>query len=85
MAILESMALGTPWLAFDVGCLKQLPGGRVVRNVEEMAAEALDLSTDRAARAELGSIGRAAVAEHYVWDAIVPQYEQLYRQLLLHR
>ena len=78
LMVLESMAAGTPWLSFDVGCVSEHVGGLVVRSAPEMADTAIELLGNAARRRELGAAGRERVAERHDWDNIVRQYEELF-------
>lgn len=78
VVLLEAMAAGTPWISFDVGCVRQQPGGIVVSSSEEMTAVSLDLLSNEKRRLQLGSEGRRHVQERANWEAIAGQYEHLY-------
>jgi L-malate glycosyltransferase len=81
LVVLESMAAGTPWVSFDVGCVRENHGGVVVKSVSEMVEIVVELLSDPALRQRLGDEGRARVAERHDWDAITDAYELLYRSL----
>jgi glycosyltransferase involved in cell wall biosynthesis len=78
VVLMEAMAAGTPWISFDVGCVRQQPGGVVVSSPEEMAAVALELLSDEDRRRQLGAEGLRHVREQANWEAIAARYEQLY-------
>jgi len=80
LVVLESMAAGTPWLSFDVGCVREHVGGVVVRDSEEMASAAAFLLRDAQARSRLGQEGRQRAKERHDWDIIARQYEQVYAE-----
>jgi len=78
LVALESMAAGTPWVAFDVGCIRESVGGIVVASAQEMADTALDLLEDPEHLRELGREGRVRIEEKHDWERIADQYEDLY-------
>jgi glycosyltransferase involved in cell wall biosynthesis len=78
LVVLESMAAGTPWVAFDVGSVREHAGGVVVNSVEDMTMTALELLNNSDRRDKLGQDGRMRVREGHDWEAITTRYEQLY-------
>ena len=81
IVVLESMAAGTPWVSFDVGCVRENAGGTVVSSVEEMVDVAVDLLGDKRLRQELGRLGRSRVVEKQNWANIAGEYEDYYREI----
>lgn len=82
LSLLESMAAGTPWVAFDVGSGRENSGGIIAQSPREMASVALELLDDAGRRSELGHAGRERIASRHDWEIIATQYEQLYRDVL---
>jgi glycosyltransferase involved in cell wall biosynthesis len=82
LVVLESMAAGTPWVSFDVGCVREHVGGVVVKDIHEMAEVVCDLLRCPEKRKALGEVGRKRVIERHSWDMIVDQYEALYQDLV---
>jgi glycosyltransferase involved in cell wall biosynthesis len=82
VALLESMAAGTPWVSFDVGSARKNVGGIVARNLEEMATMIIDLLQDPGRRESLGRAGRARVEAKHDWESITDQYEQVYENAI---
>ena len=80
LVVLESMAAGTPWVAFDVGCVREHVGGVVVHSSEEMARAAVSLLRDPQARTKLGHEGQQRARERHDWDAIAQSYERVYAE-----
>jgi L-malate glycosyltransferase len=78
LVVLESMAAGTPWLSFDVGCVREHVGGVVVESVTQMAATAATLLSDPQKRRDLGLAGKRRIDECHDWDTIVGKYEALF-------
>lgn len=78
LVVLESMAAGTPWVSFDVGCVREHVGGIVVESPQEMVSAAVDLLGNPALCRELGQAGQARVSEKHDWERIAAQYERLY-------
>ncbi|MHB8490370.1 MAG: glycosyltransferase family 4 protein [Candidatus Dormibacteria bacterium] len=81
LVVLESMAAGTPWISFDVGCVARHAGGVVVSSEEGMVRVCAELLRDPARRAELGDQGRLRVRETHDWADIVRRYDDLGRRL----
>ncbi|MGC2331280.1 MAG: glycosyltransferase family 4 protein [Candidatus Acidiferrales bacterium] len=81
VALLESMAAGTPWVSFGVGSARENAGGVVVRDLSEMANAITELLRDPDRRKSLGEAGRAQVVARHDWDRIADQYEQLYENV----
>ena len=88
-AIGEAMACGVPCVATDVSDVTWIvanAGIVVPKNDAISLARALGELIDRGAtgRKELGSIGRARVAEHFGLTSIAAQYASMYEQLVTH-
>lgn len=83
LVILESMAAGTPFVTFDVGCVREHVGGYIVESLPEMEQRIRELLADPERRAELGRQGRQRIAERHDWEVIVDQYEALYERMVL--
>jgi glycosyltransferase involved in cell wall biosynthesis/O-antigen/teichoic acid export membrane protein len=86
MVAAESLAVGTPVVAFDIPCLRALVGDDVGRRVPAfdvtMFAEAMQaLASDKVRRTHLGAAGPARVAE-LNWDELALLQGQVYRQLV---
>ena len=82
IVLLEGLALGAPALATArsavlVDHCRRSRAGLWYATAEEFA-EALDLLADEGElRAAMGRNGRAYVAEHYRWDAVLARYREL--------
>jgi glycosyltransferase involved in cell wall biosynthesis len=85
LVILESMAAGTPWVSFNVGCVREHTGGFVVNKREDMAEKVCQLLADATLRYELGSAGYQRVQKGHIWSEVTTKYEALYQQLLTSR
>lgn len=81
IVLLEAMGSHTPWLATDVGCVRELPGGRIVRSETEMTLEMKKLAADPALRKQLAEAGWAACQKTYDWEQVIAAYEQLFMKL----
>ena len=81
LSIIESMTAGTPWVSFDVGCVRENAGGLVVRSLDEMRSAVLSLLHDAAARRRLGLEGRARAVARHDWNSVVSQHEDLYNRI----
>ena len=85
LVVLEGMAAGTPWISFDVGCVREHTGGFVVKRPDEMVDKTCQLLADSALRQELGAAGHQRVQMRHTWDEVTTQYEALYQDLLSSR
>lgn len=82
LVILESMAVGCPFVSTNVGCVPGLKGGVTVSDINSMVANINKLLHDSGIRKELGNLGRNECLTKYTWDKIVPKYEELFQRLL---
>ena len=87
LAALEALACGTPVLASRIGGLMEVIRDGVegllepVGSVEAMARRAIDLLKDPQRHAEMRAAARERAAT-FSTDAIIPQYEAFYHQVL---
>lgn len=81
LVILEAMAARTAFVSVDVGFVSTLPGGWVVRSLDEMAAALRTLLQDQARRRLLAEAGRAGCEQAYDWAKIMPRYDALLASL----
>lgn len=88
LAALEAMACGVPAVCSRVGGIPEVitdgVEGYLVapRDVETMAARALDILTQPGRRETMGRAARARAQSQFCSDKIIPQYEDLYRRVL---
>jgi L-malate glycosyltransferase len=82
LAVVESMASRTPFVAFLAGNVGEMAGGIVVNSVLEMVEETNRLLDNSALRDELGRLGYQSQRTHYEWELIVDNYESLYSDLV---
>jgi glycosyltransferase involved in cell wall biosynthesis len=85
LVLLEARAVGVPWVAFNVGCIRENPGGFVVDTENAMAARTVELVLNPDLRRELANEGRATLFPDKSWDAIAKKYEALYEGLVTQR
>ena len=85
LVVLEAMAAGTPWISFDVGCVREHAGGVVVGSPGEMVTTACQLLKSPEQREKLGQAGKIRVAEKHDWEKIAVQYEHLYESVVKNR
>lgn len=90
LSALEALACGVPVVASDVGGIPEVvrPGEtgflRPVGDVDGMANAALGLLRDRAAWERTSAAAAADARARFSEDAVVAQYEALYRETLEH-
>ena len=77
ISIIEAMASGVPFISTDVGCVKYLPGGVVVNNIEEMTYWLELLWNNERVRAELGNVGYSYAIKHFTIDSKINELENL--------
>ncbi|MGH9406125.1 MAG: N-acetyl-alpha-D-glucosaminyl L-malate synthase BshA [Terriglobia bacterium] len=88
LVALEAMACGVPPVCSRVGGLPEVVRDGVdgflvrVRDVESMAARALDILGDPSRREAMGRAGRERASTLFCTDKIIPLYEQLYQRVL---
>jgi glycogen(starch) synthase len=81
----EALAVGTPVVASDIPCLRELVGsdvGAIVPkgDVDALAKAMWELSVDPDRRAALGAAGKAKVA-HLTWDRAAEAEGKIYREM----
>ena len=76
------MAWGKPFVSTDVGCVRDLPGGLVVRDEAEMTRQLQCLATEPRLRASLGDAGHREYLAKYRKDAVLDAYEKLIAEVL---
>jgi L-malate glycosyltransferase len=82
LVVLEALAAGRPYVSWDVGAVKEIPGGLLVSNAAGFRHAVRTLTEDDRLYAALVDEGREAVRQRYDWDQIVDQYECAYRSCL---
>jgi glycosyltransferase involved in cell wall biosynthesis len=86
MAVLEAMGAGLPAIV-SPGCnlpqIAEFQAGLEVEPQVEPLAEALrQLLTDSPLRQQMGKAARQLVNQHFTWDAIALQLEQVYQNVM---
>jgi len=88
LAALEGMACGVPAVCSRVGGLPEVIDNGVEgylvepRDVQTMAARALEILTDPERRKQMGNAARRRALTHFCASKIIPLYEDLYRRVL---
>ena len=77
IVLLEAMASHTPWLSTDVGCVVELPGGRVARDEADFVAQLRELAAAPELRQKLAAEGWAACQQTYDWEQVISAYGRL--------
>ena len=65
IVLLEAMAFAKPFISTDTGCVRELPGGRVVPAEREFRKAMIQLASDAVDRRGLGEAGQAAFRARY--------------------
>jgi N-acetyl-alpha-D-glucosaminyl L-malate synthase BshA len=88
LAALEGMACGVPAICSRVGGVPEVLRDGVegflveVRDVQTMAARALDILSNPERQAEMSRAARQRALRHFCSNNIIPLYEDLYRRVL---
>lgn len=91
LVALEAMACAVPCVCSKVGGLPEVVEDGVEgflvppRDVDTMAARALDILTNPDLQHKMGEAGRRRALSDFCASKIIPQYEQLYKRTLEHR
>jgi glycosyltransferase involved in cell wall biosynthesis len=81
VALLEAAATGLPAVSTDVGGVREVGAGLVVAPADLPRAMASLTHMPEDKRRALGEAARRRVVDHYSIDAVVSQWETLYRRL----
>ncbi|TAM84637.1 MAG: N-acetyl-alpha-D-glucosaminyl L-malate synthase BshA [Acidobacteria bacterium] len=88
LVALEAMACAVPCVCSKVGGLPEVVQDGVegflvpARDVDTMAARALDILTDPSLQRKMGEAGRRRALSQFCASKIIPQYEKLYQRTL---
>lgn len=77
ISIIESMAAGVPFVSTNVGIVKYLPGGVVVKSVDEMTYWIELFMSNRQMSSKLGMVGKEYAIENLCVEKKVNQFEKL--------
>lgn len=84
--LLEAQALGTPTVALDTGGTRDIiqpdVNGLLARDVDEFAVQLARLLNDDALCTRLSVTARRIATEKFSTDAVVPQIEAIYSQVI---
>lgn len=82
LVILEAMASKTPFITYDVGCVRDLPGGIVVDSIKSMSCALSQICSDSNLHNKLSNDGYKSCIENYEWSKILDKYEELFFKIL---
>lgn len=82
VSIIESMASGVPFISTDVGCVKFLPGGVIVKNKNEMTYWLNKLMDDEALARSIGKSGEIYAKQNLTINSKVKQFEEYLKNLI---
>lgn len=77
VVILEAMATGTPWICTEVGNVKELAGGIIIKDEQNMPVAIDTLLKDQAYYARLSAEGLDAIKSYYTWPIITKFLESI--------
>lgn len=77
IVILEAMSTGTPWICTEVGNVKELVGGLVIKNEQNMVAAIDTLLNDQVYYAQLSVDGLNTIKCYYAWPIITKCLESI--------
>lgn len=80
ISTIEAMAAKVPFLSYDVGIVKYLPGGLIARSDDEYINALEKLVHDRDYAEKLGSLGYQFAVEHCQIDNKVAELEELIKK-----
>lgn len=79
--IAETIACGKPFISTDVGCVRDIPGGIIVKNTAELKSAMERVIQDKELREKLGSVGYSYAYENLMQNDKVEQLEKLIEDL----
>jgi glycosyltransferase involved in cell wall biosynthesis len=82
VSIIESMASGVPFISTDVGCVKFLPGGVIVKNKNEMTYWLNKLMEDEKLSKSIGNSGKVYAEKNLNIDSKIEQFEIYLKRLV---
>jgi N-acetyl-alpha-D-glucosaminyl L-malate synthase BshA len=91
LASLEAMACGVPPVSTRVGGIPELITNgedgfmEAVGDVDAQAMRVTELLTDEALHARLSRNARVKAIEHFSTERIIPEYEEMYREVIVAR
>lgn len=77
VSIVESMAAGIPYITTDVGCNKYLPGGIVVKNIEEMSYWINLLEYNQEIGRVIGKAGSIYAMRYLTKESVINELEKV--------
>jgi glycosyltransferase involved in cell wall biosynthesis len=84
--ILEAMFFGVPVIATDIPCMRDRFEKHAIlvppENSKKLAEQIIQLMHHQEDCQELSRAGKELVLNHYTWDKIIGQYENIYKKLL---
>lgn len=81
ISLIEAMSSGVPWLSFDTGVARYLPGGIVVHDINDLSKKLSRLASSPDTRNQLGIDGYRYAAEHFRIEDKVNQLEDILKQI----
>ena len=81
LVLLDAMGVGLPFIAYDVGCIAELPGGIAVKGPMQFVEGLKSLAASPLERRRLGQLGKLSASTYYCWDLVGAHYAQLLTSL----
>jgi glycosyltransferase involved in cell wall biosynthesis len=82
VVIAETMAVGVPFVSTDVGCVRFLPGGVIIKNEDEMAYWIDQLISHPEVAKKLGEVGRCYAEKEMRIENKINEFEKLLLNIL---
>lgn len=82
LSIVEAMAAGIPFISTDVGCVRALPGGKIINNEKEMAYNIDNLFDNRMIKDKIGELGKVYAFEHLKTENKISKLNSLIEEIV---
>lgn len=82
LMLLDAMAAGLPFIAPNVGCIREFKGGVVYENFNKLKSSILSLLQNEQLRFSLSIEGKKQARNQYYWQNIIEDYASLTQKLV---
>ena len=80
-ALLEAITVGVPFVSTNVGCVDELPGGRIANFQGGLVCQLRSMLEDREIREELGETARSIAKTEFTWEKNTERFVSLLESL----